>query len=318
MINFSEIANNVATLAQRSGDSDYLDKVKVWVNLAHTFLFNSYDYWHETEDVHNFTSVADTENYVMPNRFDKPLRVYDLTNKKKLDPDTEEVYFDSNVANIADATTDVPSKYRIYGATGITGSIGSSGTIVKVKSSSSSDTSNPVIRVEGYIDSSRLVIDHEDITISASSPTSYVSGTKTFYDITHIGKSADTTGYITVVDSSNNTLAIIPSIERVLQHKIMKLGLIPDDAYSYRVLFKKSILRLVDDNDYPFVDADNFLIMDAYGWALSEEKERTQEALVVWQKAQEALLNILQNQIGKLGPDYQHQITNVFAQAHRV
>jgi len=318
MYNFGELKTQTGYIVQRSDDPSYLnDEAAVFLNLAQDFLFNSYDYFTELQDVYNFTTVDGTENYVMPAHFDKPLRVYDLTNNKKISPETEEEYFDGNIQNIADSVTGKPENFRLFGVKGITGTIGATGTTLKAKSSSASDTDNPVIRVEGYIDSSKTILDYEEITISASGPTGWASGTKTFYGITHVSKSQDTTGYLTLADSSNTTLAILASKTRVLRHKVMKLGLIPDGAYSMRTLFKKKKNKLNDDEDYPFIEADNFLVLEAAGYCFAQDRD-SQRASDMWRKSKDALYNLLTNQNAKLGPDYQHKLTTMFAQAHRM
>ena len=317
MYNFLELKQEVAKLAQRYGDSDYTSKIGAWLNLSQKFLYDSYDYFAELEDTYDFTSVADREDYPLPNRFDKPLRIKDLTNKKDITIITEEKYVDDNLSAVADSDTDVPGYARIYGASGITGTIGSSGTTLQVKSSSSDDDDSVVVRVEGYINSSKTIIDAEEITISAATPTTFVAGTKTFYGITQISKSDDTTGYITIADSDDTTLAIMSPEDRVTRNLVLKLGLIPDDAYDYRIWFKKKYRKMVDDYDYPFTDADNYFILDAWGWALSEEKETLERALSVWNKAEKSLLTFLGNKQGRLGPNYQHKVVTKFAQAHR-
>jgi len=318
MYNYGELKTNVATLVQRSGDADYKTKIGVWLNLGQDFLFNVYDYYTELKDKHNFTTVDEQEDYSMPLRFDKPLRVYDITNDKKLTIKTEEQYFDANIANIADGETGKPEFARIYGVKATITDISSLGNTVKAKSSSVSEDAATTVRVEGYINSDQTIIDFEDIVVSASDPTTYVSGTKTFYGIIHNSKSRDTTGYITIADSDGVVLAYIPSIVRVLRHKVMKLGLIPDGKYSMRVLFKKKITKMVDDNDYPFIDADSFLTYDAVGWAYAQEKEALERAATAWAKAKEMLTSLLTNQNAKLGPDYQQKITSMWASAHKL
>ena len=317
MFHFEDLKAKVGVLTQRSGDTDYLIKIGVWINLAQDFLYNVYDYYQALQDEHNFTTVASQEDYVMPNRFNKPLRIYDLTNKSKLTIQTEESYFDVNIDNIVTPNTGDPSFARLYGETGVTTPISTSGDTVQVKSSSSSDTDNPIVRIEGFIDSARTVLDAEDVTISASSPTTFVAGTKTFYEIARVSKSKDTTGFITLANSSSTTLATIASIDSVLRHKILKLGLIPDAANSMRVLFKKKYRILVNAYDYPFIDADNFLILEAFGYALAQDREAETKAQVIWTKAKDALTSILTNENANLGPDFQHKMTHQLAQAHR-
>ena len=218
MKNFGDLKDAVGQLVQRADDANYLDKIGVWLQLSHKLLAEIYDYWTELQAVHNFNSAIGTEAYSMPADFDKPMRVYDLTNKKKLTPITEEVYSDSNISNIAAKTTGTPDEYRIYGVV------------------------------------SRL--------------------------------------------------------------KQMKLGLIPNAIISYRVLYKQIPTEMDEDTDYPFIDADRYLVFDAYGYALKQDKEDT-KANFAWQKASEALTALLNNQMSNLGVDYQQKIVSSFAQSHR-
>lgn len=317
MNNYKELKEDTAVLLQRSGDADYITKIGVWINLAHTFLYNIYDYYTALQDIHNFTTVASQENYVMPNRFNKPLRIYDLTNKKKLRIDVEEKYFDVNVVNIADATEGIPDVVRLYGETGVQTPISTSGNTVQVKSSSSSDNNNPVVRIEGFINSARTIMGFENITVSSSSPTTAVAGTVTFYEITHVSKSIDTVGFITIENSSGVTLATMDDIDRVLRHKVMKLGLIPNSANSMRILFKKKHKKLVNDNDYPFTDADDFLKLEAAGYGMAQDREVESKAPTMWNKAKDALNSILTNENSNLGPSFQHKFITSFNQAHR-
>jgi len=317
MLNFNEITADIATLAQRAGDADYSTKIKVWVRLAHKTLTEIYDYWNELQDIYNFTSVESQADYPLPNNFDKPFRLYDITNDRKMVWKSEENYFDSNISNVADGTEGDVSTARIYGATGTRVAISSSGDTVQVKSSSTSDNDAPTIRIRGYIDSTRLIEDFEDIVVSSSTPTTFASGTKTFYDITHVSKSGDTVGYITIANSSDETLETLAPTDRVARHKVLKLGLIPDDsATSFRLLFKRTIPTLVDDNDYPFTECDRYLIMDGWGWSLAQDKEN-ERAEHAWQKSKEALQAILTNQGNKYGSDFQHKAISTWLQAHR-
>jgi hypothetical protein len=306
----------VAVLAQRSQDSDYKAKIAVWLRLSHKFLSEIYDFWIDLQDTHNFTTANGTENYPMPQRFDKPLRVYDLTNNREILPEVEEKYFDDNVSAIADSTTGKPSKYRLFGSTGVIVPISTNGDTLQVKSSSSSDTTSPVVRIRGYIDLARLIEDFEDITISASSPTTFVAGTKTFFEITHVSKSANTTGFITIANSSSTTLETLAPNNRLARHTIMKLGLIPDGSFSTRVLFKKTISEMDDDDDYSFTDSDRYLTFDAFGYALKQDKEDTR-ANFAWQKAEEALRVLLSSQGLKLGPKLQNRIVSTWLKDHR-
>ena len=317
MLNFLEIKTETAKLAQRSEDEDYISKIGTWVNIAQQYLANVYDFYQELMDVYDFSSVDAIENYYMPFQFDKVLRVYDIENNKHLAVDTEFNYFDGNIANIADAIEGIPSVARVYGVSGVKRAISSSGTTVQVKSSSTSDVGGITIRIEGYLDSSKSILGYENVTVSTSAPTTYVAGVITFYKITKVSKDADSVGYITIADSSSNVLAELGQTDRVVQYKVMKLGLVPDDAYDYRVLFKQRVRKLVNNNDYPFLDSDEFIILDSLGYCYAQEKETMDRAVTMWTKANDVLNSILMNQALKHGPDYQHRMESTWMQAHR-
>lgn len=246
--------------------------------------------------------------------FDKPFRVYDLTNKKEILPEDEYVYFDGHIGSIADAVTGTPSKYRLFGIEGVTTPISTSGDTTQAKSSSTADT-GIVVRIRGFIDNDLLIEDYEDITLSAT-PTTFEAGTKTFYKITHVSKSANTTGFLTLANSSGTTLVTLAPNERISRHKIMKLGLIPNAANSYRILYKRNISEMVNDFDYPFVECDNYLIWTAVAYALKYDRQEDKSAFA-FQEARSALTAILNNQMSSLGPKFQHKWTTDFANAHR-
>jgi hypothetical protein len=318
MYNFGELKFKVGELAQRSDDSNYLAKIGIWLQLSHRFLSEIYDYWLDLQDVHNFSTVDGQEDYPLPGRFDKPLRIFDLTNKTKIKIQTEEEYFDENISAIADADEGTSDTARIYGSTGSLIPLASTGSIVKVKSSSSSDTGSIKVMIEGYIDSARLILDEEEIIISTGTPTTYVSGTKTFYGkLTQISKSANTVGYISVANSADVVIETIAPEERVVRHKVLKLGKIPSGVNSMRLLFKRTVKEMVGEYSYPFTECDRYLIFDSFGFALKQDKEDSR-AEFAWGKAAEALKVILANQNSKLGPEFQHKMVSKFLKMHKL
>jgi len=316
MYTFGELITNVATLVQRSGDSGYDDKIKVWINLGLMRLYNIYDYYLELKGEHNFTTSDGVARYYTPNDFEKPLRFFDITNNKKITITTHEEYFDANIANIADANEDSATQAYFTEVVGVKVQVATTGDTVQAKSSSASDTS-VVVRIEGYLDSSLTILGFENITVTGTTATTATSP-NTFYKITHVSKDDDTSGYITLEDSSANTLTTLDQIGRVSHHKAFDLGLIPDDSTTdMRILYKKKFRKLVDDNDYPFIEADDFLIFNAASLAMQQEKEMIERAGLMAQQAERAFFDINSNQTTKLGPDFQHQMVWGITQAHR-
>jgi len=315
MQTLGELKSIAAGLVQRKADTTFQNNlIKPWINLSLQLLYNRYDYFDELKRQHDFTSVKSTVLYFMPSDFEKANRIYDITNNRKINVSVEESYFDGNIVNIADATEGEVNTMYFKEVVGVKVQVSTSGDNVQAKSSSASDTS-VVIRVEGYIDSDLTIVGYENITVTG---TTAVAGTTTFFKILHLSKAADTTGFITLEDSSAVDLGILAPIDRVARYKAFRLGLIPDDSVTnYRVLYKKKFPKLVDDEDYPFVDCDDYLIFNTVSLALQRDKESVQRAVMMQSLASEAVEGILLNQATKLGTSYQHRITSGILSSHR-
>jgi len=314
MYNFKEIKENVATLVQRSGDTSFITDIGVWVNLSLLTLYNSYDYWLELKGTHNFTTVDGTPLYYMPSDFDKPMRFYDITHDKPISIKTEEEYFDANIANIADANESDADTAYFKEVVGVKVQVATTGDTLQIKSSSASDAADTVT-VEGYLDSALTIIGYETIALTG---TAYKAGTTTFYKILNFSKNTDSTGYFTLADSSDNVLATLGQNERVARHKAFRLGQIPDDSTTnMRVLYKRNLRKLVNDNDYPFVECSDYLVYNSVSLALQHDKETLDRAVLMKSFADRAYASILSNQNNILGPSFQHKWINAITQAHR-
>ncbi len=318
MFNFLEMKTKVATLVQRSGDAAYVTKIGDWLNFAQDFAYRAYDYYAELEDSYSFPTVQGTSAYYMPALFSMPLRIYNDTNNAKVRIMTEETYNDISIGSINAASQGVPISGRLFGISPIKYPITSAVTL-QAKSSLSTDTGSTVIRIEGYVDSSKSILGYDYVTIDSGSPTSYAAaaGSVSFYGITKIAKSSDTYGYITIADNNGNVLATIMPNERGSRYPVLNLGLIPDGVYNMRTLFKRRVNRMVNDNDYPFIDADEFFINYAYAYCLNEEKENVGRVPLITQKAGECLEAVIRNEQTRLGEDFQNKITHQLTQAFR-
>lgn len=282
---------------------------------------NMYDYWEELQTpMTPFTSVSGQETYYMPSNFDKFTRLYDFTNNRKLTMQTREEYLDANVSSVSGRVTGTPQYAMIYGVSAVK-YIETSGFKVQAKSSNVNDTSGFIVRVEGWLDSAKTILGYTDITISSSSPTSYVvdPNSTTFYGVTRITKSGTTMGFITLADQSSpsNVLGTVAPVDRDSRYPVLYLGLIPNGSYSYTGTYKRKVKRMVDNNDYPFADISDFLHLYALGWAYMQEKETVERAQITWEKAKELIGQQIRNEMDKLGPDYQHKYVPQTSQAHR-
>jgi len=232
--------------------------------------FNEYDYWQELQTpITPFSSVIGQENYYMPSNWDKPTRIYDFTNNRKLTMTTREEYVDANISSISSKTTGTPQYAMLYGINAVN-YVETSGFMVQAKSSNILDTAGFVVRIEGWLDSAKTILGYTDITISPSSPTSYVVDptATTFYGITRLTKSGDTIGYITLADQTSptpNVLGTIAPVDRESRYPVLYLGLIPDGVFTYGGLYKRRIKKMTNDYDYPFAEIGDFLHLYGLG-----------------------------------------------------
>jgi hypothetical protein len=313
--NFSELKTNVGVLVQRSDDSSYLTEIGTWINLGLQTLYNSYDSFLELRNRATITTTDGTDLYYMPKDLEKPLKAYNFTDKIPLTILTEEEYTDGNINNLSASNEGNPRSLYFVETVGVKRQVSTSGGTVQAKSSGTETGTGIIVHVEGYLDSSLTIIGSENITVTG---TSFVAGAVTFYKILNVSKSADSVGYITLADSSGNTLSVIDPVERVVRHKAFRLGLIPNDsATSIRVLYKKRLKKLVNAYDYPFVECDDYLIYNAASMAFQQDKETIDRAVTMAKFAENAKFAILTREQSKLGPDYQHKYISAYSQAHR-
>lgn len=312
------MVQNAAILAQRQGDSTYATYFPIWINMGQLYAAKKYDFWQDLQNIYNFASAANQETYYMPSDFDKPTRIFDLTNNLKPTMITRENYFDANISTISNAQIGVPNYTMIYGVSAVN-VVPTSAFTVKVNSSSSADTTNPVCFIEGWIDAAQTIIGSTSITINSASPTSYVvdPNVVSFYGITRFTKSSNTTGFISLQTNSSVLIATIAPEDRVSRYPILYFGLIPAGTYNYRTLYKSTVKRLVNDNDYPFTELDDFLTTYAASYAYSQEKENAERAAQMMKVAEGLLDQAIDNEVSKLGTSYQQKFINLTAQSHR-
>lgn len=303
-------------LGQHSGDQDYRNKAKIWANLAQSHAFYAYDFWLELQENYTFASTSGVEKVFMPSNFDKPTRLWDFTNNNKMSWITREAYVDANTASVADGVTGQPQQAMLYGVNAVSVEPSSFFT-VQVKSSSMADSGGFTVRVEGWLDAAKTILGHEDIAIDTANPTTYVAGTMTYYGITRFVKSGNTQGSIILATSTPTILATIAPYDRQSRYPVIYLGLIPNAAINYHITYKGRMHRMVEDNDYPFAELDDFITFYGCGMSFTQEKESQSRAEQMFKKADECLLLAIRNSMAKMGTAYQHKAVPSMAQAMR-
>lgn len=242
---------------------------------------------------YSFSTVAGTEDYILPQDFGKEISVRDATNKVNL----KRVDLQSSIMSNPYSTDDtgVVCQYTILDKT-VRSQPSASGTITAV-SSSSSDTSQTVY-IKGF--DSNGYEDYETLTLNG---TNTVTSTKSFSRILLVGKSAASDGTITVkADSGSTTVAVLS--RAMLEHriKVMRLSNIPNGAISIEINYLQNPTPLSNDYDYPLLDCADILEAGATAdaWRFKRQFSKAADMDIVFEKRLANLLFDTENQPNKL------------------
>lgn len=211
----------------------------------------------------SLTTVAATSKYGLPLYVKDILNIEDTTNKKSLH-EMSRRGFDKGYPGVTDTGT--PDEYYSFGRFGVQKQPASAGAI-GIVSDDSSDVGK--LRVTGKVSNN---LETELITLNG---TTEASGSKSFATVERIAKEDDDTrqldGNITVEDSSNNTIATIPTWVKSPTYIWIELRAIPDAALTYTIRAWGFKPDLVNDEDWPEFDEDfhDLLVLGAAASTLS-------------------------------------------------
>jgi hypothetical protein len=240
-----------------------------------------------------FSTVAGTEDYVLPQDFGKEIAVRDATNKaylKRLDSQSNMMLNTST----ADDQGGI-SNYIILDKTVRTQPTASS--VITFVSSSASDTSQKLY-VKGF--DANGYEDYEEVTVTGTTP---VATSKSFTRVLLVAKSAVTVGTITV--TSNSAAVTIAVLSRaMLEHriKVMRLVNIPNSVCSIDVIYLANPLPMSGDYDYPIINCADVLEAgaEADAWRFKRQFAKASDLDVIFEKRLANLLFDTENQPNKI------------------
>lgn len=264
--------SNVATWA---GDTSTTMKTQVgiWLNTRLRELYGRFDSIIRFD--YSFTTTSGTEDYLLPDDFNKPLSVYDSTNKRML----EQVNYHRYLSLYESDTTslDAPVKYMVFDD--ICQTQPSSAGTITIVSTSASDTTQ-TIYVRGIVSS---VEDTETITLNG---TTTATGTKSFSRILSMTKSASTIGKITVTRSSDTLAVFRPE---ALTYRVTKIRLmrIPNGTYTIQIKYTIHPYILNNDGDFPLIDICDIMEIGALAdaWRYKRQNGKAVDQEVLYEKA---------------------------------
>ena len=203
--------------------------------------------WSFNRRKHTLTTIANTEFYQLPREVDKISLIRQTTTPLRIRFIPDDLFYEY-VPN--PTATGNPKWYRIWEEEGVEVRLSTDDTL-EILSDNTADTTQTV-RIVGY-DTSGL-LRTESLTLSG---TTVVAGSIT-YDAgkpLRVSKSADTTGIITIRETTADTVLVkLAPTERAPHFKIISFYPIPSSAISLFMEYFTRIRKLEGDNDVPDID----------------------------------------------------------------
>lgn len=285
LLTFKEIQRQVQAKIQNTNtsttyDNDLLPKVKDWINDRYARIYRSFMFT-ECIDDYNLTLTASTTEYVF-NRDVEPggvVSIFDTTNGRVIEEDTIQKHNRHSAPHMDISSTilyDNPTHYRLTGVHTVQAETSQAET-VSVVSSSASDISPHVVRVEGLVSGVRV---GEEITLTgttaANSTNTYDANQKlTVNTGTSDGTAKTIVGVISVTGTtSGDTLAKIAPDEYAHRYQWFKVSPTPRTSGTqptWKIWYKKAFRRLDNDTDVPLFDCCIELVQGAFADSLRED-----------------------------------------------
>lgn len=289
---FTTMKSNVGGNIQDTS-SDMLTKIGVYINdryeevrkrIKHALTsYARADY--------TFSTVAGTEDYVLPQDIGEVISVIDKTNRIQLVGLTVSDWIDKNYSAI-DTQASV-NNYVIFDSP-VKAQPSASG-VVSVVSSSASDTTQSVY-VRGL--DADGVETSESITLTG---TSGANGSISFSRIIGISKSAVSVGNVTVTRDAV-TLSVLAPNALESRFKIMRMVSIPSSVIVVEIQYLQKFLPLINAYDYPLIDCGDILEAGATadGWRYKRMNAKAQDWEAIYEKKLANLAFDQESRIGKV------------------
>ena len=230
--------------------------------------------WIQLRRTSTIATVASTESYNLPLDFGRQGFFWHTTfgYPYTLQYVPTPWFYDSGVDT--SSLTATPTHYRLWNTNTVL-TQPSSASVLRIASSSSSDTSKTVRIigiVSGYPDTETIITDGTDGTTA-------VSGLKSFTSVERISCSASRTGRITVdSNSAAVTVAVLPvgNTGDAFWYQKIQLWPIPNAAITLNTYYYKQPPRLVNDQDVCELgpDFDECIVLCATMKALQSERQK--------------------------------------------
>ena len=301
------------TSTSTSNANDLRPKVKDWCRTRYDRILRSFP-WNELVRSYSLSVTASTRDYSLRYDAESIIKIWDTTNGAEIiEKDIRDhVRFSAtSLEVVGNVQTGQPTNYVDIGSKSVSALLSTSDQ-VQVLSSSASDVSPMVIRIQGEV-SGMLVAESLTLTgvTAVTSSNTYDSGSELIVSAgTSDGSLQDLVGVVTVreQDTTSNVLAKLSPNERAPYYKWIRLSPMPAAALTAQVWYKKNWYPLVNDNDVPIVPCANEIVEGVIADALWEDGQET-AALAQETKFTNSVVELWnsrrrKNLISQIVPDY--------------
>lgn len=235
---FVTMKNNVAEIVG-DASSTFLTKIGKWINRRYRDAMRRYS-WKQIYNTYSFTTTANQATYPLPEDFSEAVYIWDDTNKKKLWESAE--HGEQNDTSL----TATPDYFTVKEST--VKNQPTSASVLAFVSSSASDNTQTIF-VRGY---TGTVLVEETISMNGTTP---VNTANSYTRVDQVSKSAVAVGTISAT-SNSGAVSVVTFSPKVLHARFRTLHLfyIPVGSVTLVVRYKRRILPLINDYDYPMVD----------------------------------------------------------------
>ena len=248
---FSKIVDNVQAEVMDTSTA-FETIVKEYVNSRYFQILRAIN-WNAIRNDYTFTTTGGTQEYVLPDDFGKELHVRDTTNG-----------FELGYVDIQKLLTDYPDDFSEEGSVAkyyiledTVQAQPTSASVIAVKSSSASDTTQTVL-IRGIVSG---VETSESVTVTGTTAANSVNS---YSRVKAVSKSANTTGYITLT-SNSAAVTVATLAPKILTGYYKKIGFfyVPSSAVTIAVPYYIKPLPMTEDYDYPLIDIADLIELGA-------------------------------------------------------
>lgn len=229
--------------------SSFLVKVGKYLNFRQRDILRRYP-WKDLYATTTITTVANQATYPLPADFAEVVYVYDNTNKKKIWEAPE--FGEQNDTNLTAA-----ADYFTVKESGMLAQPTSNSTLTVTGSNAADVTQTVFIRGITSTGSEGS----ESVTLNGGSA---VTTSNSYTTVLQVSKSAVTVGPVTVrSNGAAVTIATISPNQLQARYRQIHFYYIPSGTTSLVVRYKKQVLPMTNDYDYPLVDLADEMIFGA-------------------------------------------------------